>query len=102
MVPFRGLYVQLDPGVLQLRTNIYPTPSLSVPFLGTHLTLSSNAAVKIGPTALPALWRRQYHPFTTENFSATEAFDITRLLARMIYLNPDNLRSHILNEIPKV
>lgn len=60
ILPFKGLYLYGDMAPGFLRTNLYPVPDLRNPFLGVHFTVTTDGHVKIGPTALPALWREQY------------------------------------------
>jgi len=60
ILPFKGLYLNSDEPPGSLRTNIYPVPDLRNPFLGTHFTVTVTGKTKIGPTAIPALWREQY------------------------------------------
>ena len=47
---------------------IYPVPDLRNPFLGVHFTVTVDGHVKIGPTAIPALWREQYGILDNINF----------------------------------
>lgn len=61
VLPFKGLYLYSREPVGRLRTHIYPVPDLRNPFLGVHFTLRADGRVKIGPTAIPVLWREQYH-----------------------------------------
>ncbi len=68
ILPFKGLYVYSDEPAGALRTNIYPVPDLRNPFLGVHFTLLANGHAKIGPTAIPALWREQYKGFGNFKF----------------------------------
>src|SRR5204863_364985 len=60
ILPFKGLYLYSDEPPHAFRTNIYPVPDLRNPFLGVHFTVRDNGQAKIGPTAIPALWRAQY------------------------------------------
>ncbi|HCA50346.1 MAG TPA: FAD-dependent oxidoreductase [Planctomycetaceae bacterium] len=63
LLPFKGLYWQLKANCpFQPRTNIYPVPDLSVPFLGVHFTPSADTTpvVSIGPTATVAFGRENY------------------------------------------
>jgi L-2-hydroxyglutarate oxidase LhgO len=60
MIPFMGQYRTIPHGSLPLRTLVYPVPHPINPFLGVHLTLTTDGLVKIGPTALPILGREQY------------------------------------------
>jgi L-2-hydroxyglutarate oxidase LhgO len=76
MLPFKGLYLYADNPAWSLRTNVYPVPDLRNPFLGVHFTVTAEGRTKIGPTAIPALWREQYQG--TENFRLGEFGDIVR------------------------
>lgn len=60
ILPFKGLYLHSSEPAGTLRTHIYPVPDLAYPFLGVHFTLTVDGRTKIGPTAVPALWREQY------------------------------------------
>ena len=60
ILPFKGLYLYSSEPTGSLRTNIYPVPDLGNPFLGVHFTITVDGRMKIGPTAIPALWREQY------------------------------------------
>jgi len=81
LLPFKGLYWQLKPSCpIQPRTNLYPVPDLSVPFLGVHFTPSAepNPLISIGPTATPA-WGR-------ENYSGLKALEPGMALANLSLL----------------
>ncbi len=81
LLPFKGLYWQLKPSCpIQPRTNLYPVPDLSVPFLGVHFTPSAepNPLISIGPTATPA-WGR-------ENYSGLKALEPAMALANLSLL----------------
>ena len=75
ILPFKGLYLYSDEPRGAIRTNIYPVPDLRNPFLGVHVTVTSEGKAKIGPTAIPAFWREQYSRF--ENFNVQEFIDLT-------------------------
>ena len=60
ILPFKGLYLYSDEPPGAFRTNIYPVPNLANPFLGVHFTVTADGHAKIGPTAIPCLWREQY------------------------------------------
>ena len=60
ILPFKGLYLYSNEPVGSIRTNIYPVPDLKNPFLGIHFTVAASGKAKIGPTAIPGLWREQY------------------------------------------
>ncbi|MGH8502290.1 MAG: L-2-hydroxyglutarate oxidase [Gammaproteobacteria bacterium] len=97
ILPFKGLYLKSSAPPGEFRTNIYPVPDLNNPFLGVHVTVQVDGHVKLGPTAIPALWREQYNGLDnfqvkefveiasrSASFFATSAFDFKRLaLAEM-------------------
>jgi L-2-hydroxyglutarate oxidase len=74
ILPFKGLYLYSDEPPGALRTNIYPVPDLRNPFLGVHFTVTNEGKTKIGPTAIPALWREQYGGVS--RFSLAEFIEI--------------------------
>ena len=74
ILPFKGLYLYSDEPAGSIRTNIYPVPDLRNPFLGVHFTIPVNGKIKIGPTAIPAFWRENYHGF--DRFNLRELVDI--------------------------
>lgn len=74
ILPFKGLYLYSDEPVGSIQTNIYPVPNLRNPFLGVHFTVTVDGKTKIGPTAIPALWRENYHGF--DGFDFRELVDI--------------------------
>lgn len=69
ILPFKGLYLYSDEPLGALRTNIYPVPDLRNPFLGVHFTVTNEGQAKIGPTAIPALWREQYKGVSRFSFA---------------------------------
>jgi len=74
ILPFKGLYLYSDEPIGSIRTNIYPVPDIRNPFLGVHFTVTVDGKAKIGPTAIPALWRENYHGF--DRFDIRELVDI--------------------------
>lgn len=68
ILPFKGLYLYSDEPPGAIRTNIYPVPDLRNPFLGVHFTITADGKAKIGPTAIPAMWRENYEGFGNVNF----------------------------------
>jgi L-2-hydroxyglutarate oxidase len=68
ILPFKGLYLYSDEPPGAIRTNIYPVPDLRNPFLGVHFTITADGKAKIGPTAIPALWRENYEGLANVNF----------------------------------
>lgn len=61
ILPFKGIYLYANEPANSLKTLIYPAPDLKNPFLGVHFTVNAEGKVKLGPTAIPALWREQYN-----------------------------------------
>ncbi|MGR9105868.1 MAG: L-2-hydroxyglutarate oxidase [Gammaproteobacteria bacterium] len=60
VAPFKGLYLYANDRIGPFQRHLYPVPNLKNPFLGVHFTLTVDGRIKIGPTAIPALWREQY------------------------------------------
>jgi len=60
MLPFKGLYWYGNWAPGRLTRHVYPVPDARNPFLGVHLTVTVDGLAKIGPTAIPALWREDY------------------------------------------
>ena len=99
ILPFKGLYLYSDEPPGTLRTNIYPVPNLSNPFLGVHFTLTVEGKSKIGPTAIPAFWREHYNGLSNFKFS-----EMTEIMGREIALlirNDFDFRSLALQESAK-
>ena len=69
ILPFKGLYLYSSEPPGSIRTNIYPVPDLKNPFLGVHFTVASSGKAKIGPTAIPGLWREQYSGMSNFHFN---------------------------------
>lgn len=82
IVPFKGLYLYGDEPVGALSTHVYPVPDPAFPFLGVHLTVTVDGHLKIGPTALPALWREAYGGL--DGFRLDEVLDIGLRDLRML------------------
>jgi L-2-hydroxyglutarate oxidase LhgO len=74
ILPFKGLYLYSDEPPGAFRTNIYPVPDLRNPFFGVHFTIKEDGRAKIGPAAIPALWREQYRGF--DNFKFGEFIEV--------------------------
>jgi len=74
ILPFKGLYLYSNEPAGSLRTHIYPVPDLRNPFLGVHFTVRADGRIKIGPTAIPALWRENYGGWA--NFKAGEMMEV--------------------------
>ena len=96
LLPFKGLYWQLKRNSpIQPRTNLYPVPDLSVPFLGVHFTPSADPTplVSIGPTATPAWGRENYRGL--EGIEPAMAAANLALLARQYLANRGGFRRYV-------
>lgn len=76
VLPFKGLYWYGNWAPGRLQRHVYPVPDPANPFLGVHLTVTAAGGVKVGPTAIPALWREDYG--VLRNASAAEIRQILR------------------------
>lgn len=85
ILPFKGLYYLYKNESFSLKTNIYPVPDPNFPFLGVHFTLTASGKTKVGPTALPVLWREQYQRL--KNFNHKEFLEISRWYLSCSVLN---------------
>lgn len=90
MQPFKGLYLYSNDSFGKLNTHVYPVPDLRNPFLGVHFTITVDGHVKIGPTAIPALWREQYG--WREGFSLRELSETTGNLFRLLAKHDSTIR----------
>lgn len=99
MLPFKGLYWygSWEPGRLQ--RHVYPVPDARNPFLGVHLTVTVDGRVKVGPTAIPALWREDYGG--VKGLRGRELWDITRTYPRFLRSDHHDVPGLIRSEIPK-
>lgn len=75
-MPFLGRYLATAHEHLPLQRLVYPVPDPEQPFLGVHLTVTAQGAVKIGPTAIPSAGREQYD--LRHGWSAKDARDSAR------------------------
>ena len=61
IVPFRGEYFELDASKATICKNmIYPVPDPDMPFLGIHLTPTTDGSMTVGPNAVLSLAREGY------------------------------------------
>lgn len=74
ILPFKGLYLYSDEPAGAFRAHVYPVPDIRNPFLGVHFTVTVDGHVKIGPTAIPGMWRENYGGLS--GFSASELAEI--------------------------
>jgi L-2-hydroxyglutarate oxidase LhgO len=99
ILPFKGLYLYSDEPPGSLRTNIYPVPDLNYPFLGVHFTLNDAGRIKIGPTAIPALWREQYQGFS--RFKGAEFLDIAQRQMKLLFSSNFGFKKLAFEEMQK-
>lgn len=100
LLPFKGLYYKLRKERANLvRSNIYPVPDISLPFLGVHLTRVINGDVYAGPTAIPAFGRENYG--VLQGIRPGEGMKIGWQLARLYLRNQENFRQLVHSEIRK-
>jgi L-2-hydroxyglutarate oxidase len=99
ILPFKGLYLYSDEPPNAFRTNIYPVPDLRNPFLGVHFTVKDDGHIKIGPTAIPALWREHYRGF--DNFRFGEFVEVLFREAGLMMSSSFDFQKLALSEIQK-
>ena len=99
ILPFKGLYLYSDEPPGAFRTNIYPVPGLRNPFLGVHFTVKGDGHAKIGPTAIPALWREQYRGF--DNFKFGEFVEVLFREAGLMMSSRFDFQKLALEEVRK-
>ena len=99
MLPFKGLYWygNWEPG--RLRRHVYPVPDPRNPFLGVHLTVTVDGRAKVGPTAIPALWREDYGG--TSGLRAGEVWDVARSYPRFLTSKHHDVPGLLRAELPK-
>ncbi len=91
MIPFKGLYLKYTKNKTDIKMNIYPVPNLKNPFLGVHFTKTVHGDIKIGPTAIPALWRENYTQ--GKNFNLEEFVSILWYEAKLFCSDAFGFRS---------
>lgn len=99
ILPFKGLYLHSNEPAGSLRTHVYPVPDLRNPFLGVHFTIKADGCSKIGPTAIPALWREQYGRF--DNFKFGEFVAVLFREAGLILSSNFDFKKLAIEELQK-
>ncbi len=99
ILPFKGIYLKYTGPDRPVSTNVYPVPDMKNPFLGVHYTVTVDRTVKIGPTAIPAMWRENYRAL--ENFRLDEFAQVTLREAKLFMLNSFGFRTLALDEMKK-
>lgn len=97
LLPFKGIYLKYTGNSSVIKTNVYPVPNLENPFLGVHYTITHDGNIKIGPTAIPALWRENYDGFS--RFNLAEMAEIIFLEIKLFITNAFNFRKLALAEL---
>jgi (S)-2-hydroxyglutarate dehydrogenase len=100
ILPFKGLYLYSDDPAEALNVHVYPVPDLKQPFLGVHTTQTVDGRTKIGPTAIPALWREHYRGL--ENFDWSEMVEILGLETSLFLNNDFGFRRLASRELRKI
>lgn len=99
ILPFKGLYLYSDEPTGAIKTHIYPVPNIKNPFLGVHFTLTTDNHLKIGPTAIPCLWREQYQGL--DNFKFNELMEIGQRQLGLLFRGGFDFRSLAIEELKK-
>lgn len=100
LLPFKGTYYKLREQTKNLvKSNIYPVPNVSLPFLGIHLTRVTSGDIYVGPTAIPAFGRENYG--ILEGIKLGEGLNIGWRIATMYMQNNENFRRLVHTEIRK-
>lgn len=101
MMPFKGLYYEVSPKAnLTFNRLIYPVPDMNVPFLGVHFTTSVSGTTYVGPTAIPALGRENYHGMSGMNLK--DAATMIYYSTLQYISNQDGFRNYAHSEFSRV
>lgn len=99
ILPFKGLYLYSNEPKGSIKTNIYPVPDLRNPFLGVHFTLTVDSGAKVGPTAIPVLWREHYKGL--DNFRIAEFLEIISRQSGLFLFSKFDFKRLAIEEIMK-
>jgi len=99
VLPFKGLYWYGNWAPGRLQRHVYPVPDPRNPFLGVHLTLTVDGRAKIGPTAIPALWREAYGGL--HGISRRDIAETARLYPRFLSSPHHDVPGLVRTELPK-
>ena len=99
MLPFKGLYWYGSWPAGRLTRHVYPVPDPANPFLGVHMTVTVDGRAKIGPTAIPALWREDYGG--VGGFDAREFAQISAQYPAFLSSPHHKAATLIRSEVPK-
>jgi L-2-hydroxyglutarate oxidase LhgO len=99
ILPIKGTYLGYSGADAIVHTNIYPVPNLTNPFLGIHFTVTVDGKIKIGPAAVPAFWRENYHGWY--RFKLNEFLEILYYQLLLLTRNSFGYRDLALSEFKK-
>jgi len=99
MLPFKGLYWYSNWPPGRLQRHVYPVPDSRNPFLGVHLTVTVSGRTKVGPTAIPSLWREDYAGL--RGIKPSEFAGIARLYPRFLRSPHHDVPGLVRSEVPK-
>ncbi len=114
ILPFKGLYlypdkkyidnnqinnIHIDNNIPSFKRHVYPVPNLKNPFLGVHITVTPKGIPKIGPTAIPCLWREHYGGI--KNFSLEELLEVISTELRLFFSSNAGIKGLFFEEIQK-
>jgi len=99
MLPFKGLYRYANWPAGRLKRHVYPVPDPRNPFLGVHLTVTVDGRTKVGPTAIPSLWREDYGG--VHGIKPAEFAGIARLYPRFLRSPHHDVPGLVRTELPK-
>ncbi|MFV2058074.1 MAG: NAD(P)/FAD-dependent oxidoreductase [Thiohalomonadales bacterium] len=97
VLPFKGIYLHSNGPPNTLRTHVYPVPNPNNPFLGVHITVTVDQQYKIGPTAIPVLWREQYQGL--DNFRWREFVEVVSTNIGLLLYNRFNFVQLAIGEL---
>jgi len=72
-IPFKGIYFSIQNLAKIPQKLLYPLPDLRAPFLGVHFTTNVYGQLTLGPNAIPALGRENYHGLKGVDWTALPA-----------------------------
>ena len=99
MLPFKGLYWYSNWPAGRLQRHVYPVPDPRNPFLGVHLTVTVDGRAKVGPTAIPSLWREDYRG--VRGIKPAELAAIAQLYPRFLRSPHHDVPGLVRSELPK-
>lgn len=100
MLPFVGLYWYANWAPGRLQRHVYPVPDPRNPFLGVHATVTVDGRAKIGPTAIPALWRESYSGI--RGFVPQDIAEVLRAYPNFLRSKDHDVAGLFASEFPKL